>query len=235
MSEAADRPVPGSALLEAVAVMDRLRSPGGCPWDAEQTHRSLAPYLLEEAYEAYQALEDDDSDALRDELGDVLLQVLFHARVASEASGGWDIDDVAAGLVAKLVRRHPHVFADIAVSGSADVEANWDEIKKAEQPGRTLADGVPLTLPALALSAKLQSRGARAGGWTPPADPGAAVTSAADAAAAQPSAETVAELLDATVALARAAGLDPEAVLRRRALQFRDELARYSRADGQPT
>jgi MazG family protein len=234
VTEAADRPVPGSALLEAVAVMDRLRSPGGCPWDAEQTHRSLAPYLLEEAYEAYQALEDDDSDALRDELGDVLLQVLFHARVASEASDGWDIDDVAAGLVAKLVRRHPHVFADTAVSGSADVEANWDEIKKAEKPGRTLADGVPLTLPALALSAKLQSRAARAGSWSPPSDPGAAVTSAADAAAAQPSAETVAELLDATVALARAAGLDPEAVLRRRALQFRDELARYSRADGQP-
>ncbi len=234
MSEAADRPVPGSALLEAVAVMDRLRSPGGCPWDAEQTHRSLAPYLLEEAYEAYQALEDDDSDALRDELGDVLLQVLFHARVASEAPDGWDIDAVAAGLVAKLVRRHPHVFADTAVSGSADVEANWDEIKKAEKPGRTIADGVPLTLPALALVAKLQSRGARAGSWNPPDDAGAAVTSAADAAAAEASAESIADLLVAAVALARAAGIDPEAVLRRRALQFRDELTRYSRADGQP-
>jgi XTP/dITP diphosphohydrolase len=214
----------GSALLEAVAVMDRLRSPGGCPWDAEQTHRSLAPYLLEEAYEAYQALEDDDSDALRDELGDVLLQVLFHARVAAEAPGGWDIDDVAAGLVDKLVRRHPHVFADTTVSGSADVEANWDAIKKAEKPGRTIADGVPLTLPALALQAKLQSRGARAGRWSPPENPAAVVTSAAEAAAADPSAESIADLLVATVALARGAGLDPEAVLRRRALQFRDEL-----------
>jgi XTP/dITP diphosphohydrolase len=214
----------GSALLEAVAVMDRLRSPGGCPWDAEQTHRSLAPYLLEEAYEAYQALEDDDSDALRDELGDVLLQVLFHARVASEAADGWDIDDVAAGLVAKLVRRHPHVFADTTVSGSADVEANWDAIKKAEKPGRTVADGVPLALPALALLAKLQSRGARAGRWAPPDDPAAAVTSAAEAAGAKPSEATIADLLEATVTLARAAGLDPEAVLRRRALQFRDDL-----------
>ena len=89
---------------------------------------------------------------------------------------GWDIDDVAAGLVDKLVRRHPHVFADTAVSGSADVEANWDAIKKAEKPGRTIADGVPLALPALALVAKLQSRGTRAGSWSPPDDPAAAVT-----------------------------------------------------------
>ncbi len=214
----AEAGVPGSALLEAVAVMDRLRSPGGCPWDAEQTHRSLAPYLLEEAYEAYQALEDDDPAALRDELGDVLLQVLFHARVAAESPDGWDIDDVAAGLVDKLVRRHPHVFADTAVSGSADVEANWDTIKKAEKPGRTIADGVPLALPALALLAKLQSRGTRAGSWSPPADPAAVVTAASEAAAADPAADTIADLLVATVALARSAGLDPEAVLRRRAL-----------------
>ena len=216
---------PGSALLEAVAVMDRLRSPGGCPWDAEQTHRSLAPYLLEEAYEAYQALEDGDSDALRDELGDVLLQVLFHARVAAEDPDGWDIDDVASGLVAKLVRRHPHVFADTEVSGSADVEANWDEIKKSEKPGRSVADGVPLALPALALLAKLQSRGTRAGSWKPPADPAAMVIAAAPAAAGDASEDNVADLLLATVTLARQAGLDPEAVLRRRALRFRHELA----------
>jgi XTP/dITP diphosphohydrolase len=222
--DGADR-VTGSALLNAVAVMDRLRSPGGCPWDAEQTHRSLAPYLLEEAYEAYQALEDDDSAALRDELGDVLLQVLFHARVAAEEPGGWDIDDVASGLVDKLVRRHPHVFADTQVSGSADVEANWDEIKKSEKPGRTIADGVPLTLPALALLAKLQSRGARADRWAPPDDPGAALTAAAATAADEPSPENVADLLAATVVLARSAGVDPEAVLRRRAMAFREELA----------
>jgi XTP/dITP diphosphohydrolase len=223
-------PVTGSALLEAVAVMDRLRSPGGCPWDAEQTHGSLAPYLLEEAYEAYQALEDGDSAGLRDELGDVLLQVLFHARVASEEPDGWDIDDVASGLVAKLVRRHPHVFADTQVSGSADVEANWDAIKRSEQPDRTVADGVPLALPALALLAKLQSRGTRAGSWTPPAHPGAVVTAAAGAAALDPTQDTVADLLAAAVTLARSAGLDPEAVLRRRALLFRDELTGSSGA-----
>jgi XTP/dITP diphosphohydrolase len=215
---------PGWALLEAVAVMDRLRSPGGCPWDAEQTHQSLAPYLLEEAYEAYQTLEDGDSDGLRDELGDVLLQVLFHARVASEKPAGWDIDDVAAGLVAKLVRRHPHVFADTQVSGSADVEANWDAIKAVEQPSRSAADGVPLTLPALALVAKLQSRGTRAKIWSAPDDPAGQVEAAAAAAAADPSETNVAELLLAAVTLARASGVDAEAALRRRALRFKNDL-----------
>lgn len=205
--------------------MDRLRSPGGCPWDAEQTHRSLAPYLLEEAYEAYQTLEDGDLAALRDELGDVLLQVLFHARVAAEEPGGWDIDDVASGLVAKLVRRHPHVFAETQVRGSADVEANWDAIKRAEQPARGVADGVPLALPALALAAKLQSRGSRAGVWSPPTDPGGDVQQAAEAAAADPSEDNLAELLLAAVTLARAGGVDPEAALRRRALRLRDELS----------
>jgi XTP/dITP diphosphohydrolase len=218
---------PGWALLEAVAVMDRLRSPGGCPWDGEQTHQSLAPYLLEEAYEASDALAAGDLDGLRDELGDVLLQVLFHARVASEepsAAGGWDIDDVAAGLVAKLVRRHPHVFADTKVSGTADVEANWDAIKAVEKPSRSVGDGVPLSTPALALAAKLQSRGTRAKVWSPPADPAVQLQDAAAAAAADPSDASVAELLLAAVTLARASGVDPEAALRRRALRFKDEL-----------
>lgn len=205
--------------------MDRLRSPGGCPWDAEQTHRSLAPYLLEEAYEAYQTLEDGDSAGLRDELGDILLQVLFHARVASEEAAGWDIDDVAAGLVAKLIRRHPHVFAGTQVSGPADVEANWDAIKALEQPLRTVADGVPLTLPALALAAKLQSRAGRAKIWDPPSDPGAWVQAAATAATSDAANEAqIGELLMAVVTLARSGGVDPEAALRRRALQLRADL-----------
>ena len=110
---------PGARLLDVVAVMDRLRSPGGCPWDAEQTHASLRPYLLEEAYEAYAAIEDGDADGLREELGDVLLQVVFHARLAEEADPPWSVDDVAAGLVAKLVRRHPHVFARRPRAGRA--------------------------------------------------------------------------------------------------------------------
>ncbi len=123
---------PGARLLDVVAVMDRLRSPGGCPWDAEQTHSSLMPYLLEEAYEAYAALEDGDLVDLREELGDVLLQVVFHARLAEESQAPWSIDDVAGDLVAKLVRRHPHVFGDAGPRDVAAVERGWDVIKQAE-------------------------------------------------------------------------------------------------------
>ena len=128
----------GTALLDAAAVMDRLRSPGGCPWDAEQTHASLLPYLVEECYELYQAIEDGDGAAVREELGDVLLQVLFHARVASEGEPSFDIDDVAADLVAKLVGRHPHVFAgsDVRARERIDTaerqEHRWEELKRAE-------------------------------------------------------------------------------------------------------
>lgn len=206
----------GEALLRAVEVMDTLRSPGGCPWDAEQTHASLAPYLLEEAYEAYQALEEGDIRALQDELGDVLLQVLFHARVAAEAGAeGFDIDDVAQGLVDKLVRRHPHVFSSAvssaAVSSAAEVEASWDELKKREKAERgqtSVTDGVPLQLPGLTLAAKLQSRGTKAG----------------DAATDFTPAEPFAARLWALVAEARAEGVDAEAELRRACTAYRDEL-----------
>ena len=155
--------LPGARLLDAVAVMDRLRSPGGCPWDAEQTHSSLAKYLLEEAYEAYQAIEDGDDEELREELGDLLLQVLFHARVATEDKPGWSIDDVAGALVDKLVSRHPHVFGDATVSGADEVNTRWEEIK-AEQKGRiSVTEGVPLSMASLALAAKLQRRAERLG------------------------------------------------------------------------
>lgn len=210
----------GAALLEAVAVMDRLRSPGGCPWDAEQDHRSLAPYLIEEAYEALQAIEDDDLDALRDELGDVLLQVLFHARLAEElpADRRWSIDDVAAGLVAKLTRRHPHVFGDTVVSGADDVNRNWEQIKAAERGGVSAVASVPMNSPALTLTAKLQRKG------------GVEPVSAADLVevtqrfAAAPSDETAAALLWAAVSLMRSHEIDPEAALRAKARVFRDEV-----------
>jgi XTP/dITP diphosphohydrolase len=198
---------PGARLLDVVAVMDRLRSPGGCPWDAAQTHRSLAPYLIEEAYEAYQALEDDDPVALREELGDVLLQVAFHARLAQELPEPWTIDDLAGDLVAKLVRRHPHVFA----GGSADdLEGSWDALKAAEKGRTSVTEGVPLSQPALALAAKLQKRAGRIG-------------------APVPSYDGLGGDLWEAVRACRAAGEDPEAVLRAVARTYRDRLAQVER------
>jgi len=160
-----DPPV-GSRLVDAALVMDRLRSPGGCPWDAEQTHASLLRYLIEECYELVGAIEAGDAAAIREELGDVLLQVLFHARIAAEtpaAEGGFDIDDVAGDLVDKLVRRHPHVFdaAAAPVSNAADQQLRWDELKKTEQGRSGVLDGVAFGQPAAALSAKLGSRAAK--------------------------------------------------------------------------
>lgn len=158
--------VPGAALLDVVAVMDRLRSPGGCPWDAEQTHESLAPYLLEEAHEAVEAMETGDRTHLVEELGDVLLQVAFHARVGQEdPDSPFDIDDIAAALVAKLVRRHPHVFADGDAATASEVESRWEEIKSEEKPARErLLDGVPAGMPALARAEKAFSRARTRGG-----------------------------------------------------------------------
>jgi NTP pyrophosphatase (non-canonical NTP hydrolase) len=227
----------GTALLDAAAVMDRLRSPGGCPWDAEQTHASLLPYLVEECYELYQAIEDGDLAAVREELGDVLLQVLFHARVAAEAESeertelgsrpsdtegesSFDIDDVAADLVAKLVGRHPHVFAgsDIRARERIDTaerqEHRWEELKRAEKQRESSVDGVPLGQPAVALAAKLISRTTRAG---LPADllPGGADTGSR---------------LFVDAARAKLAGDDPEAALRTAARRFAHDVRTAERS-----
>ena len=194
---------PGARLLDVVAVMDRLRSPGGCPWDAQQTHESLKPYLLEEAYEAYAAIEDGDRGDLREELGDVLLQVAFHARLAQEHAEPWSIDDVAGDLVDKLVRRHPHVFAGAPAD---DLDATWEAMKQAEKGRVSVTDGVPLGQPALSLAAKLQKRGARLG----------APLAAYDGVGGE---------LWHLVARCREAGLDPEVELRTVARAYRDRLA----------
>ena len=152
-----------SALDDLVAVMARLRGPGGCPWDAQQTHASLVPYAIEEAHELAEAVETGDDAHLQEELGDVLLQVVFHADIA-RAEGRFDVEDVARTLIAKLHRRHPHVFDDLAVDGVAEVVANWDVIKRAEKPERSSAlDGIPVGLPALARAEKTMSRARRAG------------------------------------------------------------------------
>jgi XTP/dITP diphosphohydrolase len=212
------REVSGEALLAAVAVMDRLRSPGGCPWDAEQTHASLAPYLVEETYEVLDAIESGDLDALREELGDLLLQVLFHARIASETPadhGGFDVDDVAQGLVDKMVRRHPHVFADGDATTAADVAQNWEQLKQAEKRRGSVTEGIGSGQPALAWAAALRRRSARTASTAtvpaPTPDPG------------DPAAVVGAELFE-VVARAVAQGIDPESALRATARGYRDAL-----------
>jgi XTP/dITP diphosphohydrolase len=198
---------PGARLLDAVAVMDRLVSPGGDPWKQQQTHLSLAPYLLEESYEAYDAIEDGDLDALREELGDVLLQVVLHARLAEDLPEDerWTVDDVAGGLVDKMIRRNPHVFAGAPVADVEEITANWERIKQAEKERDSALDGIALSQPALALAAKILQRASRAGVDVPlPAGP------------------ELGDTLLRLVADARRDGLDPEAALRRAALAYAD-------------
>jgi XTP/dITP diphosphohydrolase len=152
--------VPGARLLDLVTVMDRLRT--SCPWDREQTHGSLARYLLEETYETLEAIENGDYAHLREELGDLLLQVYFHARIASEhAEAPFDIDDVAGDIVDKLVHRHPHVFAGLDVEDASEVERNWEQLKAAEKGRGSVLDGIPQALPALSLAEKTLGRAGR--------------------------------------------------------------------------
>ncbi len=202
--------LPGARLLDLVTVMDRLRSPGGCPWDAQQTHESLVKYLVEESFELVEAIEEDDRATLREELGDVLLQVFFHSRIAQEhATDPFSIDDVAGAIVDKLIYRHPHVFGDRDADTAEQVEANWEELKAAEKQRESATDGVPLGQPSLALAAKLHSRAHKAG-----------------VSVALPDAEESdfgARLLR-LAAEAQDAGVDPEAALRAAARAYRDAI-----------
>jgi tetrapyrrole methylase family protein/MazG family protein len=232
-----DGPVParlgGGRLLDLVRVMARLRGPGGCPWDHEQTHRSLARHLLEETHETLEAIDADDDDALRDELGDLLLQVAFHAQIASDG-GAWDIDDVAEAIVAKLIRRHPHVFGDVKVSGAEEVLTNWERIKAREKGERGEVDAdIPDSLPALARAAKVQRRAA---GWgfdrrTREAameglrEEVGELDRALDHADVE---EEVGDVLFATVAVARKHDVDAEGALRRTIRSFADRYERFT-------
>ena len=218
-----DGSVDPTPLQRAVEVMDRLRSPGGCPWDAAQTHESLTRYLVEETYEVIEAIDTGDRTLLREELGDLLLQVLFHARIAQEAGGpaAFGIDDVAADLVDKLVRRHPHVFEAADGSGAVglgELDDVWERQKAAEKGRRSAVDGVPLAQPALALAAKLLSRARRAGIDTTPVRHGAGDDSGHDAQA------EIGEQLLAVVASAVSAGVDPEAALRLATRSYREAI-----------
>ena len=199
--ESAYRGLPG--------LVARLRAPDGCPWDREQTHESLRPYLLEEAYEALDAIDDGDRERLAGELGDLLLQVLLHAQIASEA-GAFDLEAVARRLADKLVRRHPHVFGDEPYQG-ADHITRWEQLKREEsaEPKSVIA-GVPATLPALFMAERLLERVERVK-MRPPVDAG----------------EGIGERLFALVADARAKGLDAERELRVVNRRFADRFERF--------
>ena len=209
---------PGARLLDAVSVIDRLVSPGGDPWKRQQTHRSLARYLLEECYEAYDAIEAEDLPALREELGDLLLQVLLHARLAQERpeSERWSVDEVAGDLVDKMIRRNPHVFAGTEVADVEEITENWERIKRAEKVRESALDGIARSQPALSLAAKIRSRAERAGIDVPAPEPPASVEVRDEAA--------LGEALLGIVAAAQAAGLDAEAALRRAALAHAEAL-----------
>jgi len=226
-------PPPGGRLTELVEVMDTLRV--NCPWDRRQTQASLAPHLMEETYEALDALAAGDQAAVREELGDVLLQVVFHARIAQERTDGtgYTIDDVAAGIIDKLKRRHPHVFGDVAVSGP-------DEERKAKAGGDRVSalDGVPMSQPALSLAAQLLRRAQRAGVPADLVDPGTGRRDEVGPGAGAgrgpggggPAGGLGQELL-ALVGRAQAEGLDPELELRAAARAYADRVRAWEAAE----
>ncbi|HZR81948.1 MAG TPA: nucleoside triphosphate pyrophosphohydrolase [Candidatus Binatia bacterium] len=228
-----------------VGIMARLRAPGGCPWDREQDHRSIRKYVLEEAYEVAEAIDRGDAHELCGELGDLLLQVVFHAEMAREA-GTFDIADVCRAICDKMERRHPHVFGDVRVEGAADVLHNWERIKAGERgPAASAIDGVPRSLPALQRAERLGEKAGRVGfDWPGPeevlakvdeerAELGRAIA-AGDRAAVE---EEIGDLFFAAASLARKLDLEPELALARALDRFE---ARFrcaeetARASGRP-
>jgi tetrapyrrole methylase family protein/MazG family protein len=219
----------GRRLLELVRVMARLRGPGGCPWDREQTHQSLARHLLEETHETLEAIDQGDPQRLREELGDLLLQVVFHAEMARQ-EGTFDIDDVAEGITAKLVRRHPHVFGDVQVDSAAEVLVNWERIKAEEKGEHPVDHEIPATLPALARAAKVQRRAAGSGfDWRTTkaaADKVREELAELESAPAERAEEELGDLLFAVAALGRRLNVDPETALRKATGRFAERFER---------
>lgn len=215
----------GSHFTQLVAILDQLRSPGGCPWDGEQTHQSLVEYLIEEAYESVEAIDANDSEAMCEELGDLLLQVVFHARISQEQPGGWDIDAVIDGITEKLIRRHPHVFADgLATQGndahtSADVEIDWHERKAKEKKRDSVTEGIPEALPALMRAQKLISRSKSVAVPDP-----AYLAETHEIVDSLGSEEQLGDYLFALVSSASSRGLDSEAAVRKAVLRRMQEI-----------
>ena len=205
-----------------VQVMDQLRSPGGCPWDAEQTHQSLAKYLLEETYEALDAMDQGDLGSLREELGDLLLQVVFHARIAAEEDPTFNLDSIAQGVIDKLIRRHPHVFAGLEVNSTAELEANWANIKSSEKSRESVTDGVPTAMPALQLATQLIYRARE--NELKPVDQN--LVDQVAQLVGEVNQDNIAQALLAIVELARTKDIDPESALRSASMDFRRAIRR---------
>lgn len=215
----------GSHFTQLVAILDQLRSPGGCPWDGEQTHQSLVEYLIEEAYESVEAIDANDSEAMCEELGDLLLQVVFHARISQEQPGGWDIDAVIDGITQKLIRRHPHVFSvdsgerHDGVHTSTDVEIDWHERKAKEKKRDSVTDGIPDALPALMRAQKLIARSKSVSLPDP-----AYLVQADQVVEGLETEVQLGDYLFALVSSASARGLDSEAAVRKAVLRRMQEI-----------
>ena len=208
---------PNPKVDELIAVLEKLRAPGGCAWDREQTHESLVQYLIEETYELVDAIESGNRDELVEELGDVLYQVIFHADIAAEARE-FTLEDVAQHMTEKMIGRHPHVFGDTVADTADDVRANWDKLKDVEKPERTsVLDGVPQGMPALALADKLLGKAHRVG-LLDATQPGAVNVTSED---------ELGPLLLAIVASAKANGLDSERALRTSLRELQAEIREH--------
>jgi len=233
-----------SGVREFLDVMNRLRSPGGCPWDAEQTHESLIPHLIEEAYEVVEAIETGSRADLREELGDLLLQVVFHARIAQEHDEEpFNMDDIARTIAAKLRRRHPYVYPDAAEPGEnesmaeavtsiADQEVTWESAKAAEKQRESVFDGIPLALPPLMRAHKILHRARRAG--LKPTPPEASTDPGEGQGAGRETSSKIGQELLAIVARAEEADVDAQAALRQAVRELEMELRRQENT-GPPT
>ena len=211
-----------SELLRLAEVMDRLRSPGGCPWDAEQTHQSLIKYLLEESYEFVDSVDEDDRIAMREELGDILLQVYFHSRLAQEhPSDPFDIEEVAKGITDKLIRRHPHVFGGQEINNTEELKENWERLKAKEKGRKSATDGIALSQPAVALITKLLYRAEKAGIKLDLPET-FNITSSANDSSQNSLERSIGDTLIAAIAMAIKNGIEPEDLLRSRAREIAD-------------
>lgn len=234
---------PAAAFARLTEIIATLRAPGGCPWDREQTHLTLRKHLIEESYEVLEAIEQSDDVELKEELGDLLMQPVMHAQIAEEESR-FDIIEVLDGISDKLVRRHPHVFGDVEVSGSGEVLQNWDAIKKAEKAQKaeaedlSILDGVPQALPALSLALEVSKKAAKAGFEWPDAD-GVLVKLREEIAELEVAlasgnerhiAEELGDLLFTAVNIARWHKIDPELALRDMVLRFKLRFSHMERS-----